>query len=491
MNKRKLTLREYQYAPFYASKLKKRLVLALAPGSGKTEIAIAVIEDYLKTNPNHRVLVLAHSTNVLKDNFYERIQDLDVDFSFSSEPSDNSQVHICIPHAELQLGKYNFVIIDEAHENYLADRVQRILKTSKCSKELLLTGTPSKFIKEGTYEIYTLAANEINDDFFAKLSIELIASEYLWKDNYNKDLEIKADFEFTEEDTRKTLENVLIELLKRVSTNVHAETFNRRTLLNKAKIWLNTYKKLGKSLIVCKSIEQSEVVYEILKDKQVDVKLSNSKCDPDNEIVGEFKKCENGVLVVVNRARLGYNDEKLMNLIDLSGSKNPDIIYQMMCRVLRGNPEQQKYYLKVTPKDDINRAITSTSVNAALMLTDREYLSTYNGDNFNDLVIPVIRSEYTKTTKGTKNRKPNKTNIFPQFTNDVINTFKMILEDCSKNTNSIYKLTTIGDVRRAFGERVYKNLDILDIIKSCAGDMLNENDYIEVEKDLKEKNLIQ
>lgn len=494
MKKRTLKLRDYQYAPYYFALQNKRVVLALSPNSGKTEISIAVIEKFIKDNPLARVLVLAHSTNVLLDNFFERIQELDINFTYSKDVTDSSQVHVCIPHAEIKLvAKYDLIIVDEAHENYLEDRVQRIINNHKKAKQVLLTGTPSKFIKAGGYKIFAIAANEIPEEYFAKLGVEIIASDYDWKkEDYNSLGDLSENFNFTEDATLKTLEMVLEQLLKRVSTKVNVKTFNIRNLINNFKTWIKTYKKLGKTMIVCRNIKQADLVYRILKEKGVEAMVSHSKSDVDNLVVNQFKKQNSGVLVVVNRARLGYNDETLMNLIDLSGTHNPDIIYQMMCRTLRGNPEDHKYYLKVSPKDSPSLAITHISLCAALMLTDKKYLETYNGSNFNDLQMPVIKREYDKLmkVKGKSRKLTDHSTILPDYSFDIIDTFREITKDLN-NPNTIYKMTTIGDVRRELlGDKIVRNLSIMDVIKNAAGDKMTENDYTEIEKDLKEKNLV-
>ena len=107
---------------------------------------------------------------------------------------------------------------------------------------------------------------------------------------------------------------------------------------------------INKTLIVCNSIKQSEDVKFYLSKIGLSSVVSNSKNDPKSELIQDFKNNKVNVLIVVNRARLGYNDVDLINLIDISGTLNPNLIYQMIARVLRGDNNTQKYYIRLTSK---------------------------------------------------------------------------------------------------------------------------------------------
>lgn len=176
--------------------------------------------------------------------------------------------------------------------------------------------------------------------------------------------------------------------------------------------------------------------------------------------IQNFKNNKFDVLIVVDRARLGYSDDSLFNLIDMSGTHNPNVIYQMFCRALRGTPDMQKYYLKVTTQEYGMMDFTHACVCAALMLTDNKYLSTFNGDNFNGLKIPFIKNNKSKVTSSGGNSKKDKKFVFPEFTNDVIDMFRNIIHSLDEPV-SIYKLTTIKEVRAALsGRRVWTEEEI-------------------------------
>lgn len=447
-------------------------VLGIAPNGGKTEISIDVLCRYLSINSNSKILILTHSTNVLKDNYVDRLNGLIVPFKYSTTFDKNAQVHVCLPNNENHIhGKYDFLIVDEAHENYLADRVQRIIKKVKPKKQLLLTGTPSKFIKEGNYKIFTLAINEMPEEFFSKLQIELVASNYNWAKELNQDYEIKKAYRFKKKQTEKTLENIIKKLINRLQIGLTAEQFNNPGFMANFKSWAFTYKKLGKTIIVCKTIKQASDVNSILISNGVNSMASDSEKDKDSIEVENFKNNKYDVLVVVDRARLGYSDDNLFNIIDMSGTHNPDIIYQMLSRVLRGNPDMKKFYLKVTTQEYGMMDFTHACVCAALMLTDNKYLSTFNGNNFSGIKIPIIKNKLKIKVNNEEQKKFSKSQkiIFPEFTNDVIDMFKNIIHDLD-NPVSIYKLTTIGEVKTILsGKRTIMTKEM--VFDSAAGNI--------------------
>ncbi len=502
MNKRQLILRDYQIPASKYVLGSKKCVLAIAPGGGKTEITIDVIERYLQIYPNAKVLVLTHSTNVLLDNFVDRLKEINVVFTYSTDFDKNAQVHLCLPHSENKIkGKYDFIIIDEAHENYLATRVQRIIKKTSPTKQLLLTGTPSKFVYENKqhearnkqnnivtneplYDIYVIASNDISAKWFAKLNIELVASDYKWSGYYDSNNEIIKKFKFTYVDTKKTLEIVMEQLIKRIKYGLKPEQFNNPSFITKIKTWAFAYKSIGKTMIVCKRQEQAELVHNILNEMGVNAAVSHSECDVDGVNITDFKNGVYDVLVVVNRGKLGFNDTNLMNIIDMSGTHNPDVIYQMFSRVLRGGPETQKFYLKLTPKQLHNMSLTHLSVCGALMLTDKNYLLLFDGKNFNNIQIPTIKTSKLNGGSGgsggggVTNRK-SKQILLPEFTFDVIDMFKDILHDLS-NPVSIYKMTTIADVKEMLGHSTSITWTEDKIFASAMGVSLDE--YLELKE---------
>jgi superfamily II DNA or RNA helicase len=484
--KRRVSLRPYQKECSDYILKSNKCVLALCPNGGKTEISIDVIERYLKLFPKNKVLVLTHSTNVLLNNFYERLESLDVSFSYSNTFESNASVHLCIPANQHKLkGNYDFIIVDEAHENYMATRVQEIIEKTNPSKQLMLTGTPSKFVFEGGYDIFAIALDELDEKYFAKLNLECVASNYnLQNSDYNAEEDVKDTFNYTQEDTDKTLETVVFSILNRLDSGLTAEQYNDPSLFSKAKLylkslrgkyrtWDDAFKSVGKTLIVCNNIAQANLVQKSLIKKGVNSVCSHSLCDKNCDLINNFKNDEHDVLVVVDRCRIGYDDAKMMNLIDMSGTRNINLIYQMMCRVIRGDQSVTKFYLKVTTNDMVQMAADEIAVNGAIMLSNKEFLLKFNGKNFNDLEIPVLRTPRSinisrpnnnneSTTTTTRNFRQS---ILPEITHDVFKLLKNIKHDLN-NPLSIYKTTTISEAKQKLGLiKAYKQKTYEEILQ--------------------------
>jgi len=114
----------------------KRTVLAAAPSAGKTLMSIYLIEDYLRKNPKHKVLVLAHGTTVLRTQYYKTVSDdLKPDFTHNkvetfSEYNEKSQVNICLPQTldGNDLPCIDLLVVDEAHQFYFGKKMVKFIE---------------------------------------------------------------------------------------------------------------------------------------------------------------------------------------------------------------------------------------------------------------------------------------------------------------------------------------------------------------------------
>jgi superfamily II DNA or RNA helicase len=427
-----VTLRNYQEEAIqFLNTNEGKLVLAMCPSSGKTETIIYYLNQQYKFNPNIRVLILPHSTNVLLDNFYQRLESRNIDFTYSADINDDVNVHVVLPQNHNRIvGQYDLIIIDEAHENYLAKTIQGIIKKTQAGKEILLTGTPSKFIGNKDFKLHFVALSDLCELYTPKLRIDIIESDYDWNGNYNEQTkELKNSYKFSKESTEISLKKTFDFLLKR-----------------------NHSDGVEKTLIVCRNIAQSNYVKEYLTTIGFSSDISNSDNDKDSENVSKFKNNLIDILIVVNRARLGYDDTDLINLIDISGTLNPNIIYQMFARLLRGTQDMKKYYIRLASKnDDVYNSEISTSV--ALMLTHSNYIQVFNGKNFNSQEIIVNKDFFIKSKKSLdkpngKSKTLSKRKLFIDVqeddTFDVINFFKKVIEQKEKNVG-LYKFCKVSE----------------------------------------------
>jgi superfamily II DNA or RNA helicase len=441
-----MKLRQYQIIPtnnvIKNLILGKKVILAGCPGSGKTEMSIYIIKMFLDIGK--KVLVLAHSTNVLKKNFQERWNDY-----YDNHPN----LTICIPQS-YKADKYDLLVMDEAHENYLAKVVQNIAKDIPA--QLLLTGTPSKLILEGQkdkkpFEIEVIAMEDIPREFFAKTGIELLSTCYKWTEtDYNNDGNLKSSASITKSDTELAIDNVVLKLIDRLrNKSISAEKFNKPGLLTRIQKAIFRSSNLGKTMFVCARKAQADYVNSYLVSKGYNSKVSHSDSDNNSSLFKSFKNGEFDVLVVVNRGRLGFSDDNLMNIIDMSGTKNPDLIYQMFARCVRGNQSQSKLFLKLAPTGNAMHDLTAVSVNMALSLMFKDVISVFNGKNMKGMFIPVFKtkSENKQTkTKSEKSKSEVKERvIFPEYHTDVLVELKAIRYSLDDEL-SIYKKGEIGEI---------------------------------------------
>jgi superfamily II DNA or RNA helicase len=457
--------RNYQKNPIQKIiNLNGRLVLAMCPNSGKTIVSILGIDGYLKKNSKHKVLILAHSTNVIKKNFTDSLKDMSeyISFTWSDDLLDDSQVHVAIPAQYSKIkSKYDLVVVDEAHENYLVHntnkgQVQSIIEQIGAKNELLLTGTPSKFILKGGYDIIIVSLLDMDTKYMATLGIELIQTKYNWKGKYLKSGNLNQDAYGDLSDAENAMSDITLSIISKIKKNLSAEEFNSIRVLPRVRgayksVMSNLFNKiLKKTMFVCGTINQADDVNRILNNNGVQSFVSHSEGDESSDLFNQFKNNQFNVLVVVNRGRLGYSDDDLYNIVDMSGTHNPDLIYQMFARVLRGKPSQKKFYYKLTTQEAGMKDLTHLTTCAALMLTDRNYISVFNGSNFNGIKIPVIKNTETKTykTKAGKTRKKQVDKItLPEFTNDIVDFMRNIIADSDKKT-SVYKMTSINEIKR-------------------------------------------
>ena len=229
-------------------------VLAAAPSAGKTLMTIYVIEEYLKQNPNHKVLVLAHGTTILRTQFHDVLEEIKPDFSFNLvekfvEYDNFIDVNVCLPQTLVgnDLNKIDLLVVDEAHQFYFAEKMMKeIIKKSKPKKQLLLTGTPSPFIRKG-FKIIPVTLNTIFDEgMITDLFVEIATSSYsfdpMYDFNPNTD-ELKSSVHIKESETKKTLDDLIgkiVDRLKSIKDNPY------QNLLPE---WLPTLKKLQKTMI--------------------------------------------------------------------------------------------------------------------------------------------------------------------------------------------------------------------------------------------------
>ena len=409
--KKRLTMRGYQetiVSDIIANfNIGKPYVLGSCPSSGKTEMAIEAMIRLIESGEVNRVLILAHSTNVLKENFYNRLieyfnlEDIEV-MRGQKNYNYDCAIQVMIPqNINHVIGNFDLIITDEAQHNVLAEggNYARIVSMVNPKFQLLLTGTPSKFVKENAlsddepYHINTVGMDMIGFEHFHDVRFDLIKSSYRFtNDDFNQNQDLFTDVVLSYADTETTINNVIVGAVRNVALRNGVVLPTNSDFVAEGRKLVREG-KFGKTLIMCRNIEQANQTASIISTLfKVNVRVSQSANDTESKELERFKAGKFEFLCVVKRAREGYDDNKVVNLIDITMTHNIDLIYQMFCRVVRldkTNPNP-KLYMKVTSNAEGMPEYTLAIMTAALMLGNTTNLARFNGSNFRDIEMPRI-----------------------------------------------------------------------------------------------------
>ena len=413
-------------------------VLAAAPNSGKTIMAIAWLEKYLEDNPTHRVLILAHNQRQLRDQFCDEIDESNVNFTYEKADSSESfldsmkQVVVTIPRTIIgsldninNQHHFDLLIVDEAHHYYVAEEgmVSRIINKYNFDKQLLLTGTPSQFIAQKMNIIPVSLEELVHGGYCSDPIVTIVkTTSKITEKDINKDEELKKSIIIDKNETFTALDNLLPIIEERISVNG----------------WRNSIDKLSRTLIVCRRIDQSNDVADYFEALGIETLLSTSSYDPISENIKKFTtNDENKILIVVDRAILGFNFPELISIIDMKYGKNINNLFQLFNRITRLHPvsETQKYYFKVVP-NLLQEKYTYMLAAAISLLLEENYLK-YNGYTSCDLKVRV-RSCHKNIKSSSRNKLSTTFRNQPIDYLDIVPIFEMW-----KSENSLYSWSTL------------------------------------------------
>jgi superfamily II DNA or RNA helicase len=443
------------------------VVMGATPSAGKTIMSIYIANHYI--SKGSKVLVLTHGTTVIRNNYSESVKRLKNDFTYQIfEAGDTMQdvdMLITLPQSvrKLDLSKFDMIIVDEAHERYFGKEIQDIIKKIKPTKQLLLTGTPSPFIKsEINFPIHIISMQEayqqgrIND-----MMVHLCSSTYDIRDtdfSKSNDITTRGNNKLNKKDTEATLNNLLGELQKKL-TNVFDGKIG--STIHNIFNWSLAIKEMGKTLIAANSVEQARYIQEYFNNQNINTLLSTHEDDVDSEQIDLFKNNpEYKILVVVRRGVLGFDMPSLINVIDMTASRNLDRVYQLMSRVVRkSNDVKMKHFIKMAVPN--TEAIYEFLMTATLCLMSKEYISKYDGRNFGQFEIPVV-PEPRQRTDGGGDREGGtqrvRTNIRPIniLGVPVFDFFEKVFHKDGKvlNTHSLAKISNVMYELGVLGDRV-------------------------------------
>lgn len=349
------TTNKYSYQPKAAkailhmalSKKYHASVLAACPGAGKSTIIIHALNEFCGKFPNKKVVILTHNQNILKDQMIEGFVDYNVkpEFTFG-EFGTNAQVQVGIPSNSSKIEGIDLLVVDEAHQYFWEDMVDNIVEKHNPEYTILMTGSPSYFIRYNKavdasrkiskkFGIYFIAANELmGNDVFSPIDLDVVRF-----------------------DGRQLIDKI-------------------KTVLRHAK--QNRY-DMTKVMWACKDIQEAKALaYYLKNDFGCNVFMSTSENDSENLQIQEFKKTSKGVLIVVNKGILGFSDNSITALVDFKCSTDLDTRNQFFARGLRRhNTGMRKVYMSVSSSKNWERE--GQILHQMVSLMDREIFMNYDG----------------------------------------------------------------------------------------------------------------
>lgn len=421
-------------------KTTNKVVLSLCPSGGKTVTAL-----YYALEHSKNALILAHGTSILRTQWKNRIEEFKLD---------DSTLEVNLPqslYSKPKLKKVDLLVIDEAHEFYFAKSkskgmVESIIEKCKPNKILLLTGTPSKFIKN-KYETVIVSADElIEQDFINNVYFGLASTtEKLKASDFTADDNVKSNKVFKE--TKNTLDELMVQIERRLKGTFFKTSPNVKMNMP------NMFSALHKTMVTCNNIKQADEVHSYFVKNGVKAVVSHNDNDYTSSNIQEFiDKPSIKVLVVVNRGILGFDMPELVNVVDLTCTRNIDRIYQLYARVMRKHPNfKMKYFFKVVP--EVESDLYKFYLTASLCLLGKDFISNYNGKNLDASSIPVIMPKKSKVGKKAVKvkSKPTKEKIVPidEFFYGTVTATELLNDLINKKGRKYneYAFTTIGNIK--------------------------------------------
>lgn len=464
----------------------KPVVFAAGTSAGKTFTMAMWLEIFYSDskNKNKISLLIPASKTVLRDNTKNSFEEFNPSFSYvickdkkdlQQAIDDKIQVIIALPQTLIRsisiLPKVERFILDEAHQWYFKTTIQSLIKKVKPNYQLLLTGSPSRFVAQNDKFICkfvpVMELYELGHVHNAK--IEVVSSSYDFKqaDYLSSYGNLKSNKTNSPTKAKQALEMVIDEMITKLKSTTSSKITRNWKGINKVNSFFN---HLSKTIIYTHSTKQADTFFKILDKKMKgSVLLSHSENDGKSELFTQFQNDDNiRILIAVDRGRLGFNMPELFNIVDFTMTQSLDMLLQMYGRLLRksaDNPDKQKIYFKVATKNTADYFVDLMTAMLCLTTNDEPtyYYSSYNGKNMGGIRIPkvLMNKKRVKAHIPSQLAKSKSTKPYVSLTElgipSDLNLFKQSALHSSDGLFHSIAWTTLDDVRREFFNITIKN----------------------------------
>ena len=369
-----ITNRKYQKEAINAickaySDMRRKSLLVLATGTGKTRVSISTVEILMKAGWVKNVLFLADRTSLVKQahkNYNKLLPNVTTSiYTGDSQDKDSNAKIIFSTYQsminlidedtkEFSIGRFDLIVIDEAHRS-IFKKYKAIFDYFDCLM-LGLTATPRNDENKSTYEIFNLPGDE--PDYAYELE-EAIKDKYLVGftiiDKTTEDLRRGVKYSDLSEEEKKNLEDIYEidkisddDYLKLSGRLINTKTIDimLNELMNTG-LKINGGDTLGKTIIFAKSHIEAEVIvkrFNVLYGKSYHsdfCKLIDSHVENNQNLIEKFEERDTlpNIVVSVDMLDTGIDVPDILNLVFFKSVQSKIKFLQMIGRGTRLSPD--------------------------------------------------------------------------------------------------------------------------------------------------------
>lgn len=376
---------------------KKRILLAMATGTGKTRTAISLMYRLLKHKRARRILYLVdrnslgrQTANAIKDN---KIGMMSISSIYGLKelsdkvPDASTKIQIATVQGMIKrlffgdddsekpsVGQYDFIIVDEAHRGYaedkeLSDKEYRFYNQEEYVSQyrrvvdyfdataIGMTATPALQTTEifGS-PVYTYSYQQaVLDGYLVDHDAPVIIETKLAKEGIHFKKGSEVDIFDQDDNTinkEKLPDNMNFDV-KDFNHRVITRSFNKVVCDELVKNYLDpTEPKLGKTLIFAATDAHADMIVDLLKqafkdqgrpvDDDAIEKITGSIRHPNQEIKNFKNEVNPNIVVTVDLLTTGVDVPEITNIVFLRRVQSRILYEQMLGRATRLCPEIQK-----------------------------------------------------------------------------------------------------------------------------------------------------
>ena len=329
-------------------KMRRKGLLVLPCGVGKTRTAVALSKILLENDWVQNILFLADRNNLVSNAlkpFSAYIDGVVSDIS-AENPDRDTKARVCIctynsmlnfinkPDKEFSVGHFDLIIVDEAHRSLF--NVYRSIFEYFDSFVIGLTATPSKALDRSTYEILDLPVDEPTFEvkFEEAVNLEYLVS-YKAFDKTSDLMKKGLKYSDLTDSEKNEYEEIFGECEEDIPASAFARTITNSGLLYNEntidKMFVDLFanglrvdngNKIGKTLIFARDHEHAEKIVERFKKKYpnlgddfcqvIDNKINKNKTRQDKFAI---KESNPEIVVSVDMMDTGVDIPEIVNLV--------------------------------------------------------------------------------------------------------------------------------------------------------------------------------